>query len=421
MATGTETGAAPDLPARSLRFGWTTGACAAAAARAAAEALFSGGSDFGGRVFPSGVTIALPRGETPTFGLADTGYGGGETGEVWCEAAIEKDAGDDPDVTHGALIRARVWRVGKKAGLPRSAEPYKAQAEIAAGRIVLLAGDGVGIVSCPGLPVAVGEPAVNPAPRALLELVLADFVARLAADERLVVRLAIDGGEALATKTWNGRLGIRRGLSILGTTGVVRPFSCAAWIASIHRGVDVARALGHSHVIASTGSTSEATAQGLHNLPDTALLDMGDFVGGTLKYLRQHPIPRLTLAGGFGKLCKFAQGAGDLHSKRSQVSLPDLAERLSEIGAPDFLCEQIKAQPSAGAALALIQEADKQTDKQAEKQQCGNLAQALTQSVARSAYDEALRRLEDAPVAVEVLIVARDGSLLASYADHAEG
>ena len=338
---------------------------------------------------------------------------------AWCEAAIEKDAGDDPDVTHGALIRARVWRTRTGQPLPKSTEPYKARVEIAAGRIVLLAGDGVGIVSCPGLPVAVGEPAINPAPRALLESVLADFVAQLASDERLVVRLAIDDGEVLAAKTWNGRLGIRHGLSILGTTGVVRPFSCAAWIASIHRGVDVARALKHGHVIASTGATSEATAQGLHDLPDTALLDMGDFVGGTLKYLRQHPIPRLTLAGGFGKLCKFAQGAGDLHSKRSQVSLPDLAERLSELGASDSLCEQIKLQPSAGAVLALLQEADGQTEKQSEKQQCATLTQALTQAIAKSAYDEALRRLEDAPVAVEVLIVARDGKLLASYPEEA--
>ena len=400
MAENTDTGGEVRDPTASLRFGWTTGACAAAAARSAVEALFAGGA------FASGVTIALPRGETPTFALAETKRGGGHNGEAsWCEVAIEKDAGDDPDVTHGALIRARVWRAKVAEGFLKSAEPYKARTEIAGGRIALLAGDGVGIVSCPGLPVAVGEPAINPAPRALLESVLADFIAQLASDEQLVVRFAIDGGADLAVKTWNARLGIREGLSILGTTGVVRPFSCAAWIASIHRGVDVARALGHRHVIASTGATSEATAVRLCGLPETALLDMGDFVGGTLKYLRGHPIPRLTLAGGFGKFCKLAQGAGDLHSKRSQVSLPDLAQRLDALGGAEVLCREVERQASAAAALALVREEGGDA-----------LAVALVKAVAESAYGEAVRRLDGAPVEVELLIVARDGEILARHA-----
>ena len=122
------------------------------------------------------------------------------------------------------------------------------------------------------------------------------------------VEIAIPGGEALAAKTLNGRLGIVGGLSILGTTGIVVPYSCAAWIHSIHRGIDVARAAGLTHVAGSTGASSEAGAQKLYGLPEIALIDMGDFVGGMLKYLRTHPVPRVTIAGGVGKMTKLAQG-----------------------------------------------------------------------------------------------------------------
>ena len=126
-------------------------------------------------------------------------------------------------------------------------------------------------------------------------------------------------GARLAEKTWNPRLGIVGGLSILGTTGIVVPYSCAAWIASIHRGVDVARAVGLTHVVGATGDLSEKAARARLGLPDEAYLDMGDFVGGLLKYLKRHPVERLTIAGGFAKIAKLAQGAMDLHSGRGSV------------------------------------------------------------------------------------------------------
>ena len=139
------------------------------------------------------------------------------------------------------------------------------------------------------------------------------------------IEISIPGGEALARKTWNPRLGIVGGLSILGTTGIVHPFSCAAWIASIHRGVDVARAMGLTHVAGCTGSTSEDAVRAHYGLPLEAMIDMGDFAGGLLKYLREHPVARLTIGGGFGKMVKLAQGAMDLHSGRSQVDFEWLA------------------------------------------------------------------------------------------------
>ena len=156
----------------------------------------------------------------------------------------------------------------------------------------------------------------------MMREVVAEVAAATGEAMDVAITIGIPGGEALAQKTLNPRLGIVGGLSILGTTGVVVPYSCAAWIHSIHRGIDVARAAGLEHVAAATGSTSERTVQELYALPEMALLDMGDFAGGTFKYLRRHPVPRVTLAGGFAKLAKLAQGHLDLHSSRSVLDQP---------------------------------------------------------------------------------------------------
>ena len=282
-----------DPPKTELRRGWTTGACATAAVKAALMRLWGGD-------FPETVTITLPRGETPTFALAHRAAGAG-----WAEVGITKDAGDDPDVTHGALIVARVREAG--------------------GGVSFRAGDGVGTVTKPGLPIAPGEAAINPVPRQMMAGVVAEIAARFGRTGDVEITLSIPGGEALAAKTWNPRLGIVGGLSVLGTTGVVRPFSCAAWIASIHRGIDVARATGQAHVAGCTGATSERAVQALYGLPDHAMLDMGDFAGGMLKYLVKHPVARVTIGGGIGKIAKLAQGAIDLHSGRSQVDFAALA------------------------------------------------------------------------------------------------
>ena len=285
-------------PATELRRGWTTGACATAATKAALQRLWGG-------TFPADVQIVLPRGETPVFALAHTAAGAG-----WAEVGITKDAGDDPDVTHGALIVVRVTT--------------------SAGGVQFQAGDGVGIVTRPGLPIGVGEPAINPIPRAMMTAVVVELAQVFGVSPDVVISISVPGGAQIALKTWNPRLGIEGGLSILGTTGIVRPFSCAAWIASIHRGIDVARASGLTHVAGTTGATSERVVQGLYGLPDHAMLDMGDFVGGMVKYLRRHPVDRLTVGGGIGKMVKLAQGAMDLHSGRSQVDFTALSMALND-------------------------------------------------------------------------------------------
>jgi len=344
-------------PPPKLRTGWTTGACATAAAKAAVEALLGG-------AFPARVTLTLPKGQTPTFEIAETA-----TGPGWAEAAVIKDAGDDPDVTHLATIRSRIAHAPPGSG------------------IRFHAGPGVGTITKPGLPLPPGEPAINPVPRQMIKGVLKEVAQHHDCAADFDVTISVDNGAELAKHTWNPRLGIEGGLSILGTTGIVRPFSCSAWIASIHRGIDVARATGLSHVIAATGATSEATARRLYGLPESACLDMGDFAGGLLKYLRRHPIARLTLAGGIGKLTKLAQGAMDLHSGRSQVDL----HRLAELAGADA-----GRVARANTALEALQIA----------------GPALAQAVAAEAAQVAADVLRGAPVAVEVLVTDRQGAIV---------
>src|SRR5271167_2757787 len=303
---------------RPLRRGWTTGTCATAAAKAAFAALITGD-------FPDPVTVTLPRGEQPSFALAMTRK---DTGAA--TAGVIKDAGDDPDVTHGALVCATV-----RAGPPGSGVIFKA-------------GEGVGTVTRAGLPIPPGEPAINPVPRQMIRDAIAAVATAVGRAADAEVEISIPGGKVLAAKTLNGRLGIVGGLSILGTTGIVVPYSCAAWIHSIHRGIDVARAAGLAHIAGSTGASSEAAVQKLHALPETALIEMGDFVGGMLKYLRQHPVARVTLAGGVAKMTKLAQGFIDLHSKRGAVDLAELANVAAAAGGSAQLCQRMIAANTTG-------------------------------------------------------------------------
>ena len=308
-----------------LRRGWTTGACATAATKAAWQALLTG-------CFPDPVTIALPKGETPSFALATETLGDG-----WAEAGIVKDAGDDPDVTHQALIRSRVRRAASGSG------------------IVFRAGEGVGTITRAGLPLPPGEPAINPVPRQMMRAVIAELAASHNEPGDVEIEISVADGAEMAKQTWNPRLGILGGLSILGTTGIVVPFSCSAWIHSIHRGVDVARAAGLDHVAGCTGSTSEAAVQQLYGLPEIALLDMGDFAGALLKYLRQHPVSKLTIGGGFAKLVKLGQGQMDLHSGRSQVDKAALSGWLGELGADEALMAKAEGANTALEVLELAQ------------------------------------------------------------------
>ena len=340
-----------EKPQSPLRRGWTTGACATAAVKAAYTALLTG-------QFPDPVSITLPKGEQPAFPLARE-----EKGAGWARVGIIKDAGDDPDVTHGAMVIATLRLCGKG--------------------VTFKAGEGVGMVTKPGLPIAVGEPAINPVPR---QMMMAEIAALGGGD--VEIEISIPDGAAIALKTWNPRLGIIGGLSILGTTGIVNPFSCAAWIASIHRGIDVARAMKLEHVAGCTGSTSEDAVRAYFNLPLEAMLDMGDFAGGLLKYLRANPVPRVTIGGGFGKMVKLAQGAMDLHSGRSQVDFAWLAER-----APEPYRADVLAANTAQHVLEMV-------------------GPSLAEKIAQEALQHVKRVLESSSVA-DVIIVDRAGKIIA--------
>ncbi|MFE6686138.1 cobalt-precorrin-5B (C(1))-methyltransferase [Streptomyces sp. NPDC057743] len=364
-------GRSAQLARTGLRHGWTTGSCATAASTAAYTALLSG-------EFPDPVTITLPKGQTPAFALAIEELTAAGVEPATAMAGVVKDAGDDPDVTHGALVRATVRALPAGSG------------------VVYRAGPGVGTVTRPGLPLDVGEPAINPVPRQLIQ----EHLTRVAQAHRgpgaradVEVTISVDHGEEIARSTWNPRLGILGGLSILGTTGIVVPYSCSAWIDSIRRGVDVARAAGRRHVAGCTGSTSEKVAVALHHLPEDALLDMGDFAGAVLKYIRRHPVDRLTICGGFAKLSKLAAGHLDLHSARSQVDKGFLAELARRGGADEALAEAVADANTGLAALQL----------------CAAAGVPLGDLVAATARDESLAVLRGAPVAVDVICIDRAG------------
>ena len=350
---------------RPLRRGWTTGACATAATKAAFRALVTG-------AFPDPVEITLPRGQQVAFALAMS-----EHEATAAVAAVVKDAGDDPDVTHGALVQARVRRAEAGAG------------------VVFRAGGGVGTVTRPGLPVPPGEPAINPVPRAMMCTAIAEVAAETGASPDVEIEISIPGGAAIAQRTLNPRLGIVGGLSILGTTGIVIPYSCSAWIHSIHRGIDVARASGIDHVAGATGSTSEAAIQRLHDLPEAALIDMGDFVGGMLKYLRTHPVARVSIAGGIAKLTKLGQGRLDLHSKRGLVDRDRLAELALAAGSSEALAAAVRASNTTPEAFG---------HAAAEGLPLGDI-------VARAAWETAADALAPAPTELEIVLFDREGRL----------
>ncbi len=347
-----------------LRSGYTTGSCVTATSLAAARLLLAG-------VVSDAVEIVLPKGREVLMRLEFCrAFADG------AEAGTLKDAGDDPDVTHGALVFARV-RLRAEPG------------------VAFFAGPGVGTVTKPGLTLAVGEPAINPVPRQMITGHLQTLAAEHGYAGGFEVTACVENGEALALKTMNPRLGILGGLSILGTSGIVRPFSCAAYIASIHQGIDVARANGFSHLAACTGNASEDCMRRYYQLDDTALVEMGDFVGAVLKHMRVAPAAKLSICGGFGKISKLAAGHMDLHSRHSSIDLPQLATWAAAIGASDELQTAIIGANTSQQALALAS---------AEGIALGDAVCAHALAFAQSVVP--------APVQVEVFAIDRQGGIV---------
>ncbi|MGB1361062.1 MAG: cobalt-precorrin-5B (C(1))-methyltransferase [Alphaproteobacteria bacterium] len=346
------------IDTKKLNKGWTTGACATACATACVYGFINGEK-------VEKITIDLPAGsqefEIINFELFDD----------YALCSTIKDAGDDPDITHGCELSVKVSKNDNG--------------------IKYVAGTGVGTITKNGLPLPKGEPAINPKPREMIE----KNIVAISGHNNWTVEVSIKNGEELAQKTWNPRLGIIGGLSVLGTTGVVIPYSCSAWIHSIHRGIDVAMADGINHIVGATGKTSEKVAIDTLKFDPQAYIDMGDFAGGMLKYASNNNVNEITICGGFAKLVKLAQGNRDLHSARSQVDFEKLASTVAELGGNK---DDIEFTKSANTALEVLQKIDLD----------------LAGWVAKTASMVAKEISKD-KIKINIIIISRDGEILSHY------
>jgi cobalt-precorrin-5B (C1)-methyltransferase len=293
---------------KGLRTGWTTGTCAPAAAKAAAIGLLTGTP-------PVEVKVQLPNGDHVAFPVES---------EAPNRCVVVKDAGDDPDCTDGARVTATAqWSTAQDAQL--------------------VAGPGVGTITKPGLGLPVGAPAINPVPRRMILAALADVT-----DRALRVTFEVPEGEQMAAKTTNARLGIVGGISILGTTGLVRPFSTAAYRASVVQQVDVAAAQGERTMVLATGSRSEKAAQCLYpDVADVAFVEVGDYTGVALRRVAAREMTDAVFVGMAGKIAKLAAGVMMTHFHRSKVDGALLADVARQASAPQSVVDAATATETA--------------------------------------------------------------------------
>lgn len=306
---------------RGNRSGFTTGACAAAAARAATLGLVLS-------EVPESIVCHLPNGSDVAFAVID---GCVEESSGTAHAVVIKDAGDDPDATNGAHLTADVRLLPHRAG-----------------EIVLAGGPGVGTVTRDGLGLAVGGPAINPVPQRNIRDNVRAVAGELLDHDGLEVRISVPGGEEMAKKTLNARLGILGGISILGTTGIVRPYSTAAFRASVVQAVDVAAKQGHRAAVFTTGGRTEKFAMGqLPQLDEACFVQMGDFVKAAFSSAIKRQLPEVYVGAMVGKLTKMCQGLAVTHAWKAEVDRDILAESAQEVGAPPDLVEEIRAAETA--------------------------------------------------------------------------
>jgi len=304
----------------SLRTGYTTGTCAAAAAKGAALVLAGTPA--------TAIEVSLPGNETARIPVHESGRGGGG---AFC--AVIKDAGDDPDITNGACICATIT-------LRETDE------------IIIAAGAGVGMVTRPGLAVAPGKPAINPVPE---RMICASVREVLPVWQGAHVTISVAGGEELAKKTLNPRLGIVGGISILGTTGLVIPYSHQAYRDSIVCAFDVIRAMGLSCAVLCTGRSSEKEAQRVYNtLPEAAFVLMADYFSFAVQEAARHGMARIIIAGFPGKLLKMAAGAECTHYRKADIDLSLLADLARRAGMTEHDAHGISRAHTARHAMDFI-------------------------------------------------------------------
>jgi cobalt-precorrin-5B (C1)-methyltransferase len=323
---------------KKLRTGFTTGTAAAAATKGALAMILENKA-------PSGVPIQLLTGDTLDIAIhtcvLDT------QGEATC--TVIKDAGDDPDVTHKAEIGATVKLLDVDSGITGKGLQHK--------MIRITGGKGVGRVTKPGLEVPPGEPAINPGPCKMIAQAVYDMFEKHNIKHPVHVEVFVPDGEKLAEKTLNARLGILGGISILGTTGIVRPMSHDAFIATIQSALSVARASGMEHVILTTGRRSERFAQAYWpHLPEEAFIQIGDFFKMSLAYASEKSFKHISLAVFFGKATKMAQGIPHTHAAKARLTMKKLSEWSYELTHDEVFSKRILAANTARHAFDIIGE-----------------------------------------------------------------
>jgi len=295
-----------------LKSGFTTGSCACAAAKAALTTLLTG------KILKQ-VTIRLPGGEDVVLPVAAT-----EKRERQVCCSVIKDAGDDPDVTQGCEIRVSVSLTTCPG-------------------IHFRAGKGVGRVTLPGLGLSVGEPAINPVPRQMMIAETEALLTQLQVDSGVEIRIAVPGGEELALKTFNPKLGITGGISIIGTSGVVKPFSSEAFIETIRREIRMARALGCRHLVINSGAKSERILkERFPELLPQAFVHYGNYIGETLRIAGEEQMEKVTLGIMIGKAVKLAEGHADTHSRQVVMNREFIADLAFQAGCTDEVCEAVR-------------------------------------------------------------------------------
>lgn len=313
---------------KSLRSGYTTGACAAAAAKAATLALLS-------QARPENIEIPFPDGSRVKFDVRFVECRVDNQKQPTAAASVIKDAGDDPDVTNKAEIRAEVTM--KELG--NSHYHYALSCSV-----TIKGGEGVGVVTKPGLALPVGEPAINPVPRRMIDEAVREALSEKSPFNRdVIVTISVPKGKELAQKTLNARLGIIDGISILGTTGVVRPLSTAAWTATITASMNVALATGLSEIVICTGRTSEKALQKmLPDLPDEAYVMMGDYLEFSLKEAANQGFKKIYLGAMWAKMIKAALETRQTHVRHGALEVDQIISLFADLGAEIKLIDSLK-------------------------------------------------------------------------------
>ena len=354
-----------------LRTGYTTGTTATAATKGALHALITGRPT-------EQVTVSLPKDRTATLKIAWTKNE--KSGKATC-AAI-KDGGDDPDATHGAEICSTV-SFSKNAN-----------------NINIDGGKGVGRVTKPGLGLEIGKAAINPTPMKMLAQAVREVAGHQLENQGVEVVISVPNGEEIAKKTDNPRLGILGGISILGTTGIVLPYSTASFAASIRQGLDVATAMGADTVVLTTGGRSEDFAKALYNFPDHCFIQMGDFAGYSMRQCANRKTLRHVIIAGFiGKLTKMAMGVKQTHVAGSHVDMEFMALVAAECRAPPNVIEEIRSANTARHVSEIIKQ---------------NRIMTYYDNVCKRVYKQMDEHAKD-QLSVEVILFEFDGTVIGKY------